>query len=117
MANVGGVGAVEGIGLEELVPDEDAVLVAELVEILAGALADPVANQVEVGQLVQANLGVEALARDALHGLVEAPVAAADEDGHAVDGDGQGVGAGNGVGDLANAEVDVLRVGDRVRRR
>ena len=112
MANIGGIGAVAGIGLEELVPHQDAVLVAQLVEVLAGALAHPVANQVEVGELVHADLGVEPLARDALQRLIEAPVAAADEDGHAVDGDGERVGAGNGVADFANAEADILRVGD-----
>ena len=47
--NVGGIGAIAGIGLEELVPHQDAVLVAELVEVFAGALAYPVANQVEMG--------------------------------------------------------------------
>ncbi len=104
---IGGVGAVAGIGLEKLVPQKDAVLVAEFVEIFAGALPDPVADQVEIGQLVHANLGFEALARDALEGLVEPPVAAADEDWDAVDGDGQIVGAGDGVTDFANAESDV----------
>ncbi len=75
-----GVGAVGGIGLEELVPEQDAVLVAELVEVLAGGLADPVADEVEVGELMQMDLGVEALAGNALEHLVETPVAAADED-------------------------------------
>ena len=100
-----GIGAVAGIGLEEFVPDEDAVLVAELVEVFAGALADPVADEVEIGELVQVDFGFEALAGNALEGFVEAPVAAADEDGHAVDGDGERVGAGDGVGDLADAET------------
>jgi hypothetical protein len=84
----------------------------KLVEILARALAHPVADQVQVRQLVHANLGFEPLARNALHGFIESPVAAADKDGHAVDGDGQRVGAGNAVGDLAHAEVHILRVGD-----
>ncbi len=111
---IGGIGTVAGIGLEEFVPDQDAVLVAEFVEVFAGALAHPVADQVEVGELVHANLGFEALAGNALEGFVEAPVAAADEDLDAVDGDGERVGAGHAVGDLADAEVDVLRVGDVV---
>ena len=40
------VRAVARIGLEELVPEEDAVLVAQFVKILARALADPVADHV-----------------------------------------------------------------------
>ena len=104
-----GVGAVAGVGLEEFVPDEDAVLVAELVEVLTGGLADPVADHVHVGEGVQVNLGVEPGAGDALEGFVEAPVAAADEDLDAVDGDGEGVHAA--VGDFANAEGGVVRIG------
>ena len=42
---IGGIGAVAGIGLEELIPEQDAVLVAELVEVFAGALAHPVADE------------------------------------------------------------------------
>ena len=114
--NIGGVGAVERIGLEKFVPHQQSVLVAQLVEILAGALAHPVANQIEVGQLVQANLGVEPLAWNAFHRLVQSPIAAANEDEHAVDGDRQRVGAGNGVADLPHAEFHILRVGDRVCR-
>ena len=101
VANVGHVrgqvvriGTVAGVGLEELVPEKDAVFVAELVEVLAGGLADPVADHVEVGDLVHVDLGVEAFAGDALESFVEAPVAAADEDGDAVDGDGEDVEAG-----------------------
>ena len=44
--------------------------------------------------------------------LIQSPVAAANEDRNAIDGDGQRVGAGNAVGDLADAESHVLRVGD-----
>ena len=62
-----GSGPSCGIGLEELVPHQNAVLVAQLVEVLAGALAHPVADQVQIGQLMHANLGVEPLARNALH--------------------------------------------------
>ena len=104
-----GVGAVAGVGLEEFVPDEDAVFVAELVEILAGGLADPVADHVHVGEGVHVNLGIEAGARNALEGFVEAPVAAADEDLNAVDRDGEGVHAA--VGDFADAEGGVVGVG------
>ena len=110
--NVGGIGPVERIGLKELVPHQQAVLVAKLVEVLAGALAHPVANQIQVGQLVQPDLGVQPCARYALHCFVKSPVAAANEDENAVDGDGQRVSAGNRVADLSHAEVHILRVGD-----
>ena len=83
--NVSRIRAVARVRLEELVPHHDAVLVTELVELLAGALPHPVANQVEVGQLVIANLGFHAVERIALEALVQAPVAAANEDWHAVD--------------------------------
>ena len=46
-----------------------------------------------------------------LRAFVESPVAAANEDADAVDGDGEVFRVGHGVGDLANAEGDVLRVG------
>ncbi len=85
---VGGVGTVGGIGLEELVPDEEAVFVAELVEVFVGGLADPVADEIEVGELMHADLGFKALAGNALEGFIDAPVAAADEYTRAVDGDG-----------------------------
>src|SRR6185437_11350542 len=44
---IGGVRTVVRVGLEELVPDENAVLVAELVKVLACALTYPIANQIE----------------------------------------------------------------------
>src|SRR5580692_11277748 len=83
--DVSWIGPVAGVGLEELVPNHDAVLVAEFVELCAGALAHPVANQVEVGQLVVADLGLHAIPWNALEALIEAPVAAANEDRYAVD--------------------------------
>ena len=104
-----GVGAVAGVGLEEFVPDQNAVLVAQLVEVLVGALANPVADHVHVGERVHVNLSVEPSARNALHAFVETPIAAADEDFHAVDGNGERVHAA--VGDFANAEHRVVRVG------
>ena len=109
---IGGIGTIGGIGLEELVPQQDAVLVAHLVEIFAGALADPVANHVHVGELMHVNLRIKPLARNALEGFVESPVAAADEDADAVDGDGEVFRVGDRVGDLADAEGYVLRVGE-----
>ena len=103
--NVGDVGAVAGVGLEELVPEQDAVFVGHLVEVGASALADPVADHVEVGEGMHVELRVEALAWDALHALVEAPVAAADHDADTVDGDGEVLGVGDLVLDFADAEV------------
>ena len=56
------------------------------------------------------DFGIEPLAGDALHGLIHPPVAAADEDGDAVDGDGERVAAGDAIGDFADAEIHILRV-------
>ena len=111
MGRSSGLGPSKGLGWKNSSQMRMPYLSRELVEVLAGGLADPVADEVEVGELMHVDFGVEALARDALEGFVEAPVAAADEDGDAVDGDGEGVGAGNGVRELADAEGDVLRVG------
>ena len=87
--HVDGIGAVAAVGLEEFVPDQDAVLVAQVVEILAGALADPVADHGVIGLLVHADLRFEAGAGDAFHRLVHAPVAALAHDRNAVDGKGE----------------------------
>ncbi len=38
------VGAVTGVGLEKFVPKQNAVFIAEIVEISTGALSDPVAD-------------------------------------------------------------------------
>ena len=96
------------VGLEKFVPDHDAILVAQVVEVLAGALADPVADDGVVGVAVQADLRLEAFARDALHRLVHAPVAALAMTRHAVDGEREVVGCRHVVGDFADAEVQVL---------
>ena len=53
-------------GLPEVVPDHHAVLVGEVVEGLLGVLADPVADDVEVGVAVEAEVGLQVLAGDAL---------------------------------------------------
>ena len=109
-----GVGAVGGVGLEHFVPDEEAVLVAEVVEIVGGGLTDPVAEDGVVGECVHADLGFEAIAWGAFHGFVDAPVAALGDDGDAVDGEGEVVGAGDVVGDFADAEVGVEGIGGGV---
>ena len=103
--DIGGIGTIGGVGLEEFVPHQDPVLVAQFIKIFAGALSHPVADHVEMSQLVHANFGLEPLARNALHGLIQTPIAAANKDRHAVDGNGESVGAGNRVGDFAHAEV------------
>ena len=107
--------AVAGIGLEELVPQQQTILVAQIIQIVAGALADPIADDGVVGELVHANHGVQPPARDAFHRLVEAPVAPFRDDRDAVDGQRQVVRARQGVGNLANAERNVARVGNRAR--
>ena len=84
-ARVFGLDVVVLGGLPEIVPDHHAVLVGELVEGFFGALADPVADDVEVGVAVEAEERLEALAGDALAEVVHAPVAAARGDAHAID--------------------------------
>jgi hypothetical protein len=59
---------------------------------------------------VEVDFGIEALAGDTFEGFVESPVAAAEEDAYAVDGDGQVIGVGDGVGDFSDAEVECLLV-------
>ncbi len=48
--DVGRVGAVARVGLEELVPEENAVLMGQVVKIGVCAVADPVADDIEVGE-------------------------------------------------------------------
>ena len=69
---IGWVGAVAGVGLEELVPEEDAVFVTEVVEVLAGALADPVADDVEMGVAIRMAV-LDALSRGRIAGRRNAP--------------------------------------------
>ena len=54
------IGPIGAVGLEEFVPDHDAVFVAKIVEVFAGALADPIANHVVIGFFVHPDLGIEA---------------------------------------------------------
>ena len=61
---------------------------------------------------MHADLRFEPRAGDALHGVIESPVAAANEDAHAVDGDGEVLRVRDGVGDLAHAEAGVVAIGD-----
>ena len=58
--DIGRIGTIIGIGLEKLVPYEDAVPVAKVVEIFACALADPISYQVEVRELVQCGSACQA---------------------------------------------------------
>ena len=103
--SVGHVRAVIRIRLEKFVPQQNSVLVRHVVEIWIGALAHPVADDVQAGESVHVKLRVEPLARDALHGFVEPPIAAAGHNFHAVYRKRQIVGAGNFVFDFADAEL------------
>ncbi len=105
---IGGVGPSLGVGLKELVPKQDAVFVAKLVEVLAGALADPVADQVKIRKLVHVDFRVESFPGNALEGFIKTPVAAADEYARSVDGDGEVLGIGHAIGDFADAEGHIL---------
>ena len=80
---------------EKLIPDENAILIAKVVEIFAGALAHPIADHRVIGLLVQADLRFQAIAADSFHRFVNAPVAALADDGNAVDADRQVVGIGH----------------------
>ena len=111
--NVGGRRAVAAIGLEEFVPQHQAITVAQIVEIVAGALADPVAEHDEIGFLLKADLGFEALARTAFEGLVQSPAAALAEDADAVDRESEELRVGHFVLDFANAEIEIVFVGNR----
>ena len=73
----------------EVVEHQHAVFVSQIVEHAFGALAHPVADGIDVGLAVEAEIGFHALARDALHPVVHPPVAATHGDGHAVDADQQ----------------------------
>ena len=56
-------------------PDHEAVLVREVEEDLLGALAAPVPDHGQVSVVLDPEVGLEPLAADPLHGLVEGPVA------------------------------------------
>jgi len=58
----------------EVVPDEQSVLVGEIVEHFLGILPDPISNHVDIRVMVQAEVGLEARPRDAFAGVVHAPV-------------------------------------------
>ena len=79
----------EPVALPELGPDQDPVLVAAAVKLLARAAAAPVADHGEVHVAVQAHDVAHAIGKHAAEQFVPAPVAAAAEDGHAVDLDPQ----------------------------
>ena len=74
-------------GVPEVVPDEQAVLVGEIVEGLFGVLAHPVADDVHVRVALQTEEGLEARTRDALEHVFHAGGAAAHGDANAVDAD------------------------------
>ncbi len=88
-------------GVPEVIPDEQAVLVGEIVEGFFGVLAHPVADDVHMRVALQAEEGFETLARDALEHVLHAGGAAADGDAHAVDLDDER-GLRGEVGGLVN---------------
>ena len=65
----------------EIIQDQQAVFVRQIVEDLFGILAEPVADDVEMRSAVQAEIGLEPLSRDALARIVHAPAAAARRNG------------------------------------
>ncbi len=87
--NVGDIGTVIRIGLEEFVPQQDSVLVGHVVEIGTSALPHPVADHVQIGESVHVELRVQPFPRHTLHAFVESPVTAAHHHAHTIDGDGE----------------------------
>ena len=97
--DIGRVGEEEcgilGLDLEvlgrcpEVVQDQQAILIRKVVEDVLGVLPEPVADDVQVRLLVQAEVGLEALPADALARIIGAPAASAGGDGDAVDPDQQ----------------------------
>src|SRR5581483_11493765 len=80
-----GLGVVILCGAPEIVPHHETVFVGELVEDLLGVLADPVADHVQVGFLMETEVGLEMRAADALARVIHSPVAATHRDAHTVD--------------------------------
>ena len=117
LANIGqinlqiyGIRSVARVGLKELIPKQDAILVAHVVEIRARALAHPVTDHRVIGKLVHANLRFQPFARIALHGFVHAPVAALAEHAHAIHRDCQILRLRHRVGNLADAKSHRLLI-------
>jgi hypothetical protein len=96
----------------EVVQHQQAVLVGQVVEDVLGVLPHPVADGVEVGVLVQAEIGLQPLARHPLAPVVRTPVAAARGDLHAVDLDDQ-VGRQAGVGHVLHGGRSLPNLGQR----
>ena len=101
--NVLHVWAVARIRLKEFIPQQDSVLVCQIVEVWARALPDPVADHIQIRKSVHVELGIKAVVRDPFHGFIQTPIAATHHHLDAVDGDGEIVGVWNRVFDLANA--------------
>ena len=80
-----GFSVILAVGLEKLIPYHDPVSVAQIIKVFRCALADPVSQDRIVSGLMQLNLGLQALARDAFQNLIHAPVAALRENAHAID--------------------------------
>src|SRR5262245_36922237 len=78
--------SIVGIRLKEFVPQEDSVPVCQIVEVRASALANPVADDVEICQGMHVELCVEPFARDAFHAFVQAPIPAPSHHPHSVNG-------------------------------
>ena len=78
-----GIGIVE---LEKFVPQQEAVFVAKLKEVVASALPAPVSYHIKVQVAVHLNLRFEALFVEALQSFLHAPVAAAHKHPNAVYG-------------------------------
>src|SRR5581483_4910621 len=85
-------------GLPEIIPDEQPVLVGEIVENLFRVLPHPVANDVQVCITVQTEIRLEPLARDSLPRIVHSPISTTTGDSHPVDLDYK-IRCGAGIGE------------------
>ena len=72
-------------GRPEVVQDQEAVFIREIVKDILGILAEPVADDVEVGGAMQAKIRFQPRTCNALSRIVHAPASAARRDGYTVD--------------------------------
>jgi hypothetical protein len=55
------IGAISRIGLEEIIPQHDAILIGKVIAVRTCASAHPIAEHVEIGKRVHMKLGIEAI--------------------------------------------------------
>ena len=91
--------------LPEIIPDQQAVFIGQIVENLFGVLPYPIADDIQIGIVMQSEIRLQALTRDALQQVVHAPIAAAADDAHSVDLDHE-VRGGTGIAQAREPPVN-----------